>query len=201
MTLAILDARAKPVGILQMGENTAMAAQYAAAAQSAIDEIQSIIAEDREITGAVELTVGGAAITARRAVQVNCSVAGTITLLFAGGSTLPVPVNAGLSILPFAVTGVSASSAVATIYSLAVAQRAYNAATLLVADAAAITAGMGVAINCTVPGNVALTLKSGETAVLPVSAGLSILPFAATRLLSAGTTAIATVHNLTRSVN
>lgn len=66
------------------------------------------------------LTPGGADSPPRRAVQVACSASGDVALKLADGGTLIVPVEAGLSILPFAVRGVvvAGTTAVASYASL-----------------------------------------------------------------------------------
>lgn len=54
----------------------------------------------------------------------------------------------------------------------------------------------GVAIVTRTAGDAALKLADGSTIVLPVTPGLSILPFAVTTVVAAQTTATATFVNL-----
>jgi hypothetical protein len=58
-------------------------------------------------------------------------------------------------------------------------------------------AGRSLFINCTVAGNVSVTFFDGSALVVPVNVGVTILPFAVTRVNSSGTTATATYANLT----
>lgn len=58
------------------------------------------------------------------------------------------------------------------------------------------TAGRSLAINCTVAGNVSMTFSDASTLTIPVSVGLTILPFAITTINASGTTATATYTNL-----
>lgn len=54
----------------------------------------------------------------------------------------------------------------------------------------------GIAIIAQGAGNVALRFADASTIAVPVAAGLTILPFAATQILATGTTAAATFHAL-----
>ena len=54
----------------------------------------------------------------------------------------------------------------------------------------------GIAINCTTAGTIQLKLADDSLFVVPVQAGLSILPFAVKTVVAAGTTAVATCSNL-----
>jgi hypothetical protein len=54
----------------------------------------------------------------------------------------------------------------------------------------------GVALVTTVAGNVAVKLANNSVFVFPVPTGLSVLPFAAKAILSSGTTATLSAHNL-----
>lgn len=58
-------------------------------------------------------------------------------------------------------------------------------------------AARSIFINCTVAGNISLTFFDGSTLVTPVNVGVTILPFAVTKVNSSGTTATATYANLT----
>lgn len=69
--------------------------------------------DDAPYTGSIALTVGVAA-AAGRVILINASVAGNVSLLLADGSTLVVPVNAGLTLLPFKVTQVNSGGTTAT---------------------------------------------------------------------------------------
>lgn len=60
------------------------------------------------------LTVGAGDITAGRAVQIACTVAGNVSLKMANGSTNIIPVDVGLSVLPYSVVGVNTSGTTAT---------------------------------------------------------------------------------------
>jgi hypothetical protein len=53
-----------------------------------------------------------------------------------------------------------------------------------------------VGVNCTAGGNVQLTLADTSTITLPASVGWQTYPFAATQIVSAGTTAAGTFYNL-----
>lgn len=56
--------------------------------------------------------------TAGRAVLVMCSAAGTATLTFSGGGSVTIPVVAGLSFLPFALTNAVQASGTMSLYKL-----------------------------------------------------------------------------------
>lgn len=56
----------------------------------------------------------GATVTAGRAVYLNCSASGSVTMSLNGGGSLAYPVTAGGNVLPFAVTSVSADTASCT---------------------------------------------------------------------------------------
>lgn len=58
------------------------------------------------------------------------------------------------------------------------------------------TAGRALAINCTVSGNVAVTLADGSTMTFAVVAGFFTVPFSVTQVNTSGTTATATYWNL-----
>lgn len=58
------------------------------------------------------------ATTAGRAVLVICSVAGTATLTFGGGGSVVIPVEAGLSLLPFALTNAVQTTGTMSLYKL-----------------------------------------------------------------------------------
>ena len=60
------------------------------------------------------------------------------------------------------------------------------------------TAADGIMINCTVSGNVSMTLYNNTTIIVPVNVGLSILPFSVTSVTTANTTATATYSNLSQ---
>ncbi len=56
----------------------------------------------------------GATVTAGRAIYLNCSASGSVTMSLSGGGSLAYPVAAGANVLPFAVTAVSADTASCT---------------------------------------------------------------------------------------
>lgn len=58
------------------------------------------------------------ATTAGRAVLIICSAAGTATLTFAGGGTVTIPVEVGLSLLPFALTNAAQTTGTMALYKL-----------------------------------------------------------------------------------
>lgn len=75
------------------------------------------------------------------------------------------------------------------------AEAPYFGAVPLVADTAqAVQRSVGA--NCSVAGNVQLTLSDGSSITVSVQTGLQILPFAATTVVSAGTTATCSLWNL-----
>lgn len=73
-----------------------------------------VVISEPSIQGAVVITVGTGPIAAGRQLFINCSIAGTVTVTFTDTSTLVVPVNPGVNIFPFAVTGVVSATATAT---------------------------------------------------------------------------------------
>lgn len=52
--------------------------------------------------------------TAQRALYVNCTVPGNVTVVFSDASTLAIPVAVGVSVFPFSVTGVNTAGTTAT---------------------------------------------------------------------------------------
>lgn len=68
---------------------------------------------------------------------------------------------------------------------------AYIGAAPIEADVAVIP-GRGLAVICTVAGNVSLVFSNGSTLIVPVATGLTILPFAVKKVVAATTTATAT---------
>jgi len=70
-------------------------------------------ADSQAFTGAVAMTVG-ASYAPGRSILIDATAAGNVSLTFFDGSTLVVPVNAGITILPFAVTAVNTSGTTAT---------------------------------------------------------------------------------------
>lgn len=76
---------------------------------------QPLPVADRAFTAARALNVG-TPVTPGRAVAVICSVAGTVSFRMAEAGILTVPVEAGMSVLPFSISGVEANgtTAVAT---------------------------------------------------------------------------------------
>lgn len=53
-----------------------------------------------------------------------------------------------------------------------------------------------IAITCTTAGSVTLRLADDSSIMLPISVGLSILPFAVKTVVTSGTTAVAAYSNL-----
>ena len=67
--------------------------------------------------GAVALTVGNT-YTPQRAIGINCTVAGNVTIKLADGSTMLFAVAVGFFIFSFSVQSVTASTATATYFNL-----------------------------------------------------------------------------------
>lgn len=171
-------------------------ALVAALGQPFVDELEYLIAQDREITDATQLIAGAAAVAARQSVLIDCEVAGEVALEV-GGIALLLPVNPGITILPLAVTRYfSSGSAVADCWNLTISQRCYTAAALLAPGAAAIPARRAVLIACTGAGKASFTLAGGGTLIIPLSPGTSLIELAATRLNTSGTTAALTAWSL-----
>lgn len=55
-----------------------------------------------------------------------------------------------------------------------------------------VVPGRGLSVVCTVAGNVSLVFANGSALIVPVAVGLTILPFAVKKIVSATTTATAT---------
>lgn len=70
------------------------------------------------ISGNVALVVGAGPVAAGRQLLINTSAAGTAAVTFLDGSSVTITVPVGLTILPWAVTGISAATATATYASL-----------------------------------------------------------------------------------
>lgn len=66
----------------------------------------------------------------------------------------------------------------------------------MTAGGSAVAPARAFRINCTVAGNVVVTLADGSSETIAAPVGYSIYPFAVTQVVSAGTTATATYANL-----
>lgn len=76
-----------------------------------------LVAQDpvnASFTTAAALTVGAADVAVGRAVGLVCTGAGNVSLKLSVTAAYVVPVNVGLSVLPFAAVGVNASGTTAT---------------------------------------------------------------------------------------
>lgn len=80
-----------------------------------------------------------------------------------------------------------------------VTEPGYEGATALTTsdlDAGDVAAGRGLAVVCTVAGNVKVKLADGSSLTFPVAVGFTVLPFQVVRVFTTGTTATATYSNL-----
>lgn len=71
-----------------------------------------------------------------------------------------------------------------------------NAVTITPSDSGTVAAGRQLAISCSTPGNVKIGLSGGSSVIIPVTAGLTVLPWAVTKIFVTGTSAVATYANL-----
>lgn len=71
-----------------------------------------------------------------------------------------------------------------------------GAAAITASDTVAVAAGRQLLINCTVAGNVKVKFSDGSTLTIPVTVGMTILPWAVILVFVTGTTATATYANL-----
>jgi hypothetical protein len=78
---------------------------------------------------------------------------------------------------------------------LPISEPSYRRATPIVLDAA-FPPPRAVAVIAQGAGNVAFRFADASAITVPVSPGLTILPFAATQILASGTTAAASFHAL-----
>jgi hypothetical protein len=78
---------------------------------------------------------------------------------------------------------------------LPISEPSYHAAAPIVLDAP-FTAPRAVAVVAQGAGNVAFRFADASTITVPVSPGLTILPFAATQVVASGTTAAASLYAL-----
>jgi hypothetical protein len=78
---------------------------------------------------------------------------------------------------------------------LPISEPSYRSATPIALDAA-FTPPRGITVIAQGVGNVAIRFADASTITVPVSPGLTILPFAATQILASGTTAAASFHAL-----
>jgi hypothetical protein len=78
---------------------------------------------------------------------------------------------------------------------LPISEPSYRAAVPIVLDAA-FAPPRGIAVIAQGAGNVAFRFADASAITVPVSAGLTILPFAATQILASGTTVAASFHAL-----
>jgi hypothetical protein len=99
----ILGVSATDGALATVGAKADAAAAFGAASASLVALLKNIATAEAPFQGAIALTAGTPG-TAGRALRVNCTVAGNITLTYADGSTDTVPVNVGLSYLPGAIT-------------------------------------------------------------------------------------------------
>lgn len=65
-----------------------------------------------------------------------------------------------------------------------------TSATVLTVGGSAVTAGRGIAINCTVAGNVTVALSGGASHTFPVVAGYTLYPYAVTQVTASTATAV-----------
>jgi len=94
-----------------------------------------------------------------------------------------------------AFAGADGATLVAAASPLPTSEPSYASVSTILADTP-FAAPRAIAIVAQSAGNVALRFADASTLTVPVSAGLTILPFAATRVLSSGTTAAATCYAL-----
>jgi len=80
---------------------------------NSVDDKGNHPVSERSITGVQAITVGTAYPEARQ-LLINCTVAGNVSVTFTDSTTLVIPVIAGLTILPWAVTAVNTSGTTAT---------------------------------------------------------------------------------------
>lgn len=78
---------------------------------------------------------------------------------------------------------------------LPVADRAYEGVKPLTVGVEQ-SAGRGLLVTCTAPGQVAIEFADGSTMTLPIATGLTILPFSVRSVLVQGTTAVASYASL-----
>jgi hypothetical protein len=78
---------------------------------------------------------------------------------------------------------------------LPISEPSYRAAVPIALDTV-FAAPRAVAVIAQAAGNVAFRFADASAITVPVAAGLSILPFAATQILASGTTATAVFHAL-----
>lgn len=78
---------------------------------------------------------------------------------------------------------------------LPISEPSYHGATAIALDAP-FAAPRAVAVIAQGGGNVAFRFADASTITVPVSPGLTILPFAATQVMASGTTAAASFHAL-----
>ena len=75
--------------------------------------LAALLAAERPYQGVVAMAVGTAQ-PAQRALRVNCTAAGNVSLTYADGSTDVIPVNVGLSYIAGAITTVNSVGTTAT---------------------------------------------------------------------------------------
>jgi hypothetical protein len=108
------------------------------------------------------------------------------------------PITAPASYVPqiaVAFSGLDGASLVSKASPLPTSEPAFTAAAPIVLDTP-FAPPRAIAVIAQGAGNVAFRFGDDSTITVPVPAGLSILPFAATRVTATGTTAVATFHAL-----
>lgn len=94
-----------------------------------------------------------------------------------------------------AFAGAQGAALVSPATPLPISEPSFHAAAPVAPDVP-FAAPRAIAVIAQDAGDVAFRFADASTIVVPVSAGLTVLPFAATQILGAGTTAPATFHAL-----
>jgi hypothetical protein len=112
--------------------------------------------------------------------------------------TMTFQITAPASYVPQTAIAFSADDGAALVSAtspLPISEPSYRTAASIAPDAP-FAPPRAIAVVAQAAGNVAFRFADASTIVVPVSPGLSILPFAATQIVASGTTAAASFHAL-----
>jgi len=152
------------------------------------------------ITGFTAMTVG-TTYSSGIALQIICTIAGSVNIQLLNGTTFSLAVSPGYYLLPYAVTQIVTSGTTATatygnMASTASSTSSSFSSSVPMTLGTVYSAASALQVQCTIAGNVTITLANATTMVIPVPVGYSLFPFSVTEVATASGPATATYTNL-----
>jgi len=152
------------------------------------------------LTGFSALTVG-TTYSSGIALQIICTIAGSVNIQLLNGTTFSLAVSPGYYLLPYAVTQIVTSGTTATatygnMASTASSTSSSFSSSVPMTLGTVYSAASALQVQCTIAGNVTITLANATTMVIPVPVGYSLFPFSVTEVATASGPATATYTNL-----